>query len=117
MHDIKVAYHDKALYYYDQIVNSASITRRYTIETLRQRMLFINELRQVIGECNCVGIADAVTSVAIECYKRRVLSARQFAEIFAPYKEEFMRSNYKYKYKMVLRMAASGYQTLARMIS
>lgn len=117
MHDIKVAYHDKALYYYDQIVNSASITRKYTIETLRQRMLFIDELRQVIGECNCVGIADAVTSVAIECYKRRVLSARQFAEIFAPYKEEFMRSNYKYKYKMVLRMAASGYQTLARMIS
>ncbi len=117
LQDIKVAYLDKALYYYDQIVNSASITRRYTIETLRQRLLFIDELRKVVEGVECVGMADAITSVAIECYKRRVLSARQFAEIFAPYKADFMRSNYKYKYKMVLRMAASGYQTLARMIS
>ncbi len=117
LQNIKVAYHDKALYYYDQIVNSASITRKYTIETLRQRMLFIDELSTVVEGVECVGMADAITSVAIECYKRRVLSARQFAEIFAPYKEEFMRSNYKYKYKMVLRMAVSGYQTLSRMIS
>ena len=117
LQDIKVAYLDKALYYYDQIVNNNSITRIYTVETLYQRLRFIDELRQVIGECNCVGIADAITSVAIECYKRRVLSARQFAEIFAPYKADFMRSNYKYKYKVVLRLAASGYQTFARMIS
>lgn len=117
LHDIKVEYLNKALYYYDQIVNSASITRKYTIETLRQRLSFIDELRKVVEGVECVGMADAITGVAIECYKRRALSARQFAEIFAPYKEEFMRSNYKYKYKMVLRMAASGYQTLARMIS
>ena len=117
MHDIKVAYHDKALYYYDQIVNNNSITRIYTVETLYQRLKFIDELRQVIGECNCVGIADAVTSVAIECYKRRALSARQFAEIFAPYKDYFGQSHYKMKYRLVLRMAASGYQAIARIIS
>ena len=117
LHDIKVEYLNKALYYYDQIVNSASITRKYTIETLRQRLLFIDELRKVVEGVECVGMADAITSVAIECYKRRALSARQFAETFAPYKAEFMRSNYKHKYKIVLRMAASGYQALARMIS
>lgn len=117
MQDIKIAYHDKALYYYDQIVNSGSITRKYTIETLRQRMRFVDELRTILKGVECVGLANAITSVALECYKRRLLSASEFAETFAAYKEDFMQSNYKYKYKMVLRMAASGYQSLAKIIS
>ena len=117
LHDIKVAYLNRALYYYDQIVNENSITRKYTIETLRQRMLFVDELRKVVEGVECVGVADAITNVALECYKRRILTADEFAETFAAYKEEFMQSNYKYKYKIVLRMAASGYQAIARVIS
>ena len=117
LQDIKVAYLNRALYYYDQIVNNNSITRIYTIETLRQRMRFIDELRNVVKEVECVGLADAITGVALECYKHRILSANEFAETFAAYRDDFMRSNYKYKYRMVLRMAASGYQALARIIS
>lgn len=117
MNDVKVAYLDSALYYYDQIVNNNSITRIYTIDTLRQRLRFVDELRQAIGDCDCIGIADAVTSVAIECYKHRLLSHREFVEIFAPYKEYFGQSHYKLKYKVVLRMAVSGYQAIARIIS
>ena len=117
LQDIKVAYLNRALYYYDQIVNNNSITRIYTAETLRQRMRFIDELRKVVEGVECVGLADAITGVALECYKHRILSATEFAETFAAYKEDFMRSGYKYKYKMVLRMAASGYQSLARIIS
>jgi hypothetical protein len=71
----------------------------------------------VVEGVKCVGLADAITSVAIECYKHKILSDREFADTFAPYREDFMRSNYKYKYRLVLRMAASGYQALARIIS
>jgi glycosyltransferase involved in cell wall biosynthesis len=117
LQDIRVAYLNRALYYYDQIVNDNSITRIYTIETLRQRMMFIDELRKVVEGVECVGLADAITSVALECYKHKILSASEFADTFAAYKDDFMRSNYKYKYRMVLRMAASGYQALARIIS
>jgi hypothetical protein len=117
LHDIKVAYLDRALYYYDQIVNENSITRKYTIETLRQRMLFVDELRKVVEGVECVGVADAITSVALECYKHRILSSVEFADTFEAYRDDFMRSNYKYKYRIVLRMAASGYQAIARVIS
>jgi hypothetical protein len=80
-------------------------------------MRFVEELRQIVEGSECVGTADAITSVALECYKHKILSAREFAETFAAYRDDFMRSNYKYKYRMVLRMAASGYQRLARIIS
>ena len=117
LHDIKVAYHDRALYYYDQIVNDNSITRIYTIDTLRQRLKFVEELKKVVKDIDCIGVANAITSVAFECYKRKILSASEFAKTFAAYKDDFMQSNYTYKHKMVLRMAASGYQALARILS
>ncbi|MBP3551261.1 MAG: glycosyltransferase [Alistipes sp.] len=117
MQDIKIAYHDKALYYYDQIVNNHSITRKYTLDTLRQRMRFVKELQKVLEGVECVGISDTITNVALECYKHRILSSVEFADTFEAYRDDFMRSNYKYKYRIVLRMAASGYQAIARMIS
>jgi glycosyltransferase involved in cell wall biosynthesis len=117
LHDIKIAYHSGSLYYYDQIVNDNSITRIYTIDTLRQRLMFVEELKKTIKDIDCIGVANAITSVAFECYKHKILSAREFAKTFNAYKDDFMQSNYKYKHKMVLRMAASGYQALARIIS
>ena len=47
-HDIKVTYLDKAFYYYDQIVNEESITRKFSARTLVQLKQFIYNLEKTI---------------------------------------------------------------------
>lgn len=116
-HDIKITYLNSALYYYDQIVNNDSITRIYTIKTLHQRLRFIEELQRVISNIDCIGPSNAITEVAYECYKHKILSSRDFANTFSRYKDHFKQSNYKFNRKLALRMAASGYQIFARIIS
>ena len=48
-HDIKVTYLDKAFYYYDQIVNEESITRKFTTKTIEQIKLFITNLDKTLN--------------------------------------------------------------------
>ena len=49
MHNIKVTYLNKAFYYYDQIVNDDSITRRFTTKTIEQIKLFITNLEKILN--------------------------------------------------------------------
>lgn len=47
---IKVAYLNKAFYHYDQIVNSNSITRNFSIKLFELRKMFISRLEEVIPD-------------------------------------------------------------------
>lgn len=50
MHNIKIAYLDKAFYHYDQIVNNDSITRKFSTKTLEQLKMFVANLEKLIPE-------------------------------------------------------------------
>jgi hypothetical protein len=50
MHNIKIAYLDKAFYHYDQIVNNDSITRTFSVKTLEQQKMFVTNLETLIPE-------------------------------------------------------------------
>lgn len=50
MHNITIAYLDKAFYHYDQIVNNESITRKFTTKTIEQIKLFIINLEKIFND-------------------------------------------------------------------
>ncbi|MBE6194563.1 MAG: glycosyltransferase [Rikenellaceae bacterium] len=116
LHDIKIEYLAQSFYYYDQIVNDNSITRKYTINTLHQRLKFVEVLRERLQGEFAEELSTTIAGVAYECLRSGILSSREFAETFGCNKEDFKRSRYKRKRRLALCMAASGYQWLARCI-
>ena len=101
--DIKVAYLNKAFYYYDQFTNDNSITRKYTLDTYRQRLFFINELKSSLeGKYkNYVSKNEAI--VAIECLRRGVLE-----------KAEFKRTYSKKRWRLLIHI--NGYRNKLKFI-
>ena len=101
--DIKVAYLNKAFYYYDQFTNDNSITRKYTLDTYRQRLFFINELKSCLeGKYNNY-ISKNEAIVAIECLRHGVLE-----------KAEFKRTYSKKRWKLLMHI--NGYRNKLKFI-
>ena len=101
--DIKVAYLNKAFYYYDQFTNNNSITRKYTLDTYRQRLFFINELKSTLeGKYNNYILKNEAI-VAIECLRHGVLE-----------KAEFKRTYSKKRWKLLMHI--NGYRNKLKFI-
>ena len=101
--DIKVAYLNKAFYYYDQFTNDNSITRKYTLDTYRQRLFFINELKSTLeGKYNKY-LSKNEAIVAIECLRHGVLE-----------KAEFKRTYSKKRWKLLMHI--NGYRNKLKFI-
>ena len=81
--DIKVAYLNKAFYYYDQFTNDNSITRKYTLDTYKQRLFFINELKSTLEGKHKNYILKNEAIVAIECLGHRVLEKKEFKRLYS----------------------------------
>lgn len=81
--NIKVAYLNKAFYYYDQFTNSNSITRQYTIDTYRQRCLFINELKETLGQKYNKFILRNEAIVATWCLNHGILEKEEFKRVYS----------------------------------
>lgn len=101
--DIKVAYLNKAFYYYDQFTNDNSITRKYTLDTYRQRLFFINELKSTLGGKYNNYISKNEAIVAIECLRHGVLE-----------KAEFKRTYSKKRWKLLIHI--NGYRNKLKFI-
>lgn len=81
--DIKVAYLNKAFYYYDLFTNNNSITRKYTLDTYKQRLFFINELKSTLEAKHKNYILKNEANVAIECLRHRVLEKKEFKRLYS----------------------------------
>ena len=114
--NIKVEYINRPLYNYDQIVNDHSITRHKTISTYRQRVAFIEVLRDCLNGRFTTEYSYIVTNFAYECLRCGIFSNKEFESLFGKYIEDFRKARYKNKRKLALYLAASGYQWLARCI-
>lgn len=101
--DIKVAYLNKAFYYYDQFTNDNSITRKYTLDTYRQRLFFINELKSTLEGKYKNYILKNEAIVAIECLRHGVLE-----------KAEFKRTYSKKRWRLLIHI--NGYRNKLKFI-
>lgn len=101
--DIKVAYLNKAFYYYDQFTNDNSITRKYTLDTYKQRLFFINELKSTLEGKYKNYILKNEAIVAIECLRHGVLE-----------KAEFKRTYSKKRWKLLIHI--NGYRNKLKFI-
>ena len=105
VNNIKVSYLNKAFYYYDQIVNNDSITRKYTIETYKQRCRFIDELKTFLKEEHREGILKNEASVAIECLRHEIFTNNEFKKIYSSRKWNLLRyiCGYRTKLKFIIK--------------
>lgn len=101
--DIKVAYLNKAFYYYDQFTNNNSITRKYTLDTYKQRLFFINELKSTLEGKYKNYILKNEAIVAIECLRHGVLE-----------KAEFKRTYSKKRWRLLIHI--NGYRNKLKFI-
>lgn len=104
---IKVAYLNKAFYHYDQIVNSNSITRNYTLKIYRQRVLFIDELKKTLNEKYIEGILKNESNVAMECLTYKVLTKKEFKAVYSKNKWKLLKyiNGYRSKIKFILALS------------
>lgn len=104
VHKIKVSYLDKAFYYYDQIVNNNSITRKYTRETYKEKCRFIDELKIVLKEEHQNAILKNEASVAIECLHHKVLTKVEYKKIYTQKKWKLVNyiSGYRQKIRFLI---------------
>ena len=104
-HDVKVAYLNKAFYYYDQVVNGDSITRKYTIETYKQRCRFIDELKAVLKEEYKNAILKNEASVAAECMYYNIFAKKEYKNIYSSRKWELLKhiGGYRQKLKFIIK--------------
>ena len=102
--DIKVAYLNKAFYYYDQFTNDNSITRKYTLDTYKQRLFFINELKSTLEGKYKNYLLKNEAIVAIECLRHGVLE-----------KAEFKRTYSKKRWKLLIHI--NGYRNKLKFIN
>lgn len=115
LHDIKVAYVNEALYNYNMVVNENSITRNYSADKLKQRLVFLSHVFNVIPEGKHEqSKGNIVTAVAYQCLQWGILSDREYVETFGMYKKYFQKSHYSLKRRMALRLSANGHQSFAR---
>lgn len=92
-HNIKVSYLNKAFYYYDQIVNDDSITRKYTLETYRQRCKFIDELKKALKKEEYQdGIIKNEACIAAECINHDILTKEEYIRLYSKNKWTILRN-------------------------
>lgn len=115
LHDIKVAYVDKPLYTYNMVINSNSITRNYSLDKFKLRLLFLQHVFAVIPEGEHEkSKGNIITAVAYQCLQWGILSDEEFAKTFGNYQKYFKESHYSLKRRIALRLSSNGRQTLAR---
>ena len=103
LNDIKIGYLNKAFYHYDQVVNNDSITRRYTIDTYKQRCLFIDELKKTTKDKYPNGVLKNEANVAVECLYHGVLSKKEFKATYSGRKWQLLKhiGGYRAKFKFI----------------
>jgi glycosyltransferase involved in cell wall biosynthesis len=114
---VKISYLPKAFYHYDQIVNENSATRKLTKDIIQMRLRFFDILCNLLGKSKSRALSHVISVIAFDCYYYDVLPPKEFAEIFGRYRTDFMRSKYKFKRRIALYMAASGYLKQAQKIA
>ena len=114
LHNIKIEYISRPLYYYDQVVNNNSITRNYNIAVLNQRLKFLGILHCILNGKFDTGFSEVASNIAYECLRSGILTSQEFAKAFRCYANYFNLSQQKKKHKVALNIAASGYQWIAR---
>ena len=115
LHDIKIAYIKRGLYYYNHFVNPNSISRYFTPRMFEMRMLLHKHLLDIIPEGTHIsGLNHLTTLAAYQALKHGVLSDQEFEETFRQYTHCFWASNYSLKRRLALILAARGHQTFAR---
>lgn len=82
VNNIKVAYLNKAFYHYDQIVNDNSITRKYTLETYKQRMVFLEVIKKILADRYHEAIYSNEANIATECMIFNVFSKKEFRRMY-----------------------------------
>lgn len=111
---IKISYIPKALYHYDQIVNTNSATRRHTKSTLKIQFRFYKKLREILGKNPPKELSHTISVIAYDCYYNKTLSSGEFAETFRKHRKDFLKSKLKLKRRAALYLAASGHMKHAR---
>jgi glycosyltransferase involved in cell wall biosynthesis len=111
---IKIAYIPKPFYHYDQAINVNSATRRYTKDTLRTQFLFFNKLCDILEGRKKRALCHVISVIAFDSYYYNILSAREFVIFFGKYRRRFLKSNYKFKRRMALYLAACGLMKYAK---
>lgn len=103
MNNIKVAYLDKAFYYYDLIVNDNSITRKYTTETYYQRCFFLKELKSLLQDKFPNGTLKCEANIAIECLRANVMTKKEFKKIYFKRSFKLLKyiDGYRLKFKFI----------------
>ena len=82
MNNLNIAYLDKAYYFYDHNINENSITRKYTIETYKQRILFIEKLKEALHNKYPDAIMKNKAIVAMECLRYGVLTKKEYKKTY-----------------------------------
>ena len=102
--NVKLAYLNKAFYYYDQIVNDDSITRKYNINTYRQRCLFIDELKKALNGRYPNAILKNEANIAIECLEYNVLTRKDYKKKYHSQKWKYLKfiNGYAEKLKFII---------------
>lgn len=105
--NISVTYLNNAFYHYDQIVNNDSITRNYTINTYRQRLFFIDELRNALNGKYIDGLLKNEANVVMECLYHNVLTKKEFKTAYSMNKWVLLKhiNGWKYKLKFILKIS------------
>ena len=111
---IRISYIPKALYHYDQIVNTNSATRNYTKSTLKTQFRFYRKLREILGKNPPKELSHTISVIAYDSYYNKTLSSGEFAETFRKYRKDFLKSKLKFKRRTALYLAASGHMKYAR---
>lgn len=115
LHDIKIAYIKRGLYYYNLFVNPNSISRYFTPRMFEMRMLLHKHLLDIIPEGTHIsGLNHLTTVAAYQALKHGMFSAQEFEETYRQYTHCFWASNYSLKRRLALILAARGHQTFAR---
>ena len=91
MQNVKLAYLNKAFYYYDQVINDDSITRNYNLNTYRQRCFFIDELKKTLNGRYPNAILKNEANIAIECLNYNVLTTEDYQKKYHSQKWKFLK--------------------------
>lgn len=114
-HDIKIFYIMKAFYHYDQQVNLHSITRKYTTDTFRMRMYYLDCLKERLEKRILEDVFNTqYTSVVFEAFSYDLFSDKQFANLFRKNAFCFLNNNnLGVIYRIFLFIGAIGIKTLS----
>ena len=116
-HDVKIGYLPKAFYHYDYTINSNSITRSYTRETLRQRLAYIALLESSLNKDGYASdILHNKLCVKFEAFEKGELLSKDFKAIYPEINKHIFKMNTSLMNRILLYFASVGLTCIAQKI-